>query len=77
MQTLIPVESLHFIGNGRVAMGGEGADIVQLFAPCYSMPGVMTFRLNEASVRATCYRIRGTAGYLTRLGIPLPHGQHG
>ena len=67
MQTLIPVESLHFIGNGRVAMGGEGADIVQLFAPCYSMPGVMTFRLNEASVRATCYRIRGTAGYLTRL----------
>lgn len=39
---LILTESLHFIGNGRVAMGGEGADIVQLFAPCYSMPGVMT-----------------------------------
>ncbi len=67
MQTLIPVESLHFIGNGRVAMGGEGADILQLFAPCYSMPSVMTLRMNEASIKAESYRIRGSAGYVTKL----------
>ena len=67
MQTLIPVESLHFIGNGRVAMGGEGADILQLFAPCYSMPGVMTLRMNQGGIEAKNYRVRGSAGYLTRL----------
>ena len=67
MQTLIPVESLRFIGNGRVAMGGEGADILQLFAPCYSLPGVMTLRMNEALIKADSYRIRGSAGYVTKL----------
>lgn len=67
MQTLISTESLHFVGNGRVAMGGEGADIVQLFAPCYSLPGVMTLRLHEPNVTVQSFRIRGSAGYLTRL----------
>ena len=69
MQTLIPVESPHFIGNGRVAMGGEGADILQLFAPCYSLPGVMTLRLNDEAIVAKSYRIRGSAGYITKLTI--------
>ena len=67
MPTLIPVESLHFIGNGRVAMGGEGADIHQLFAPCYSLPGVMTLKLAEEGIIAHSYRIRGCAGYLAKL----------
>ena len=67
MQTLIPTESLHFIGNGRVAMAGKGADIVQLFAPCYSLPGVMTLCLTDGSITPHSYRIRGSAGYLTKL----------
>ena len=37
----IPTRGLFFVGNGKVAMGGLGADIVQLFAPCYSMPSIM------------------------------------
>ena len=67
MQTLIPTESLHFIGNGRVAMAGEGADIVQLFAPCYSLPSVLTLRLTDPTISTQSYRIRGSAGYLTKL----------
>ena len=67
MPTLIPVKALHFIGNGRVAMGGEGADILQLLAPCYSVPGIVTLRLDESAVTACSYRIRGSAAYLTRL----------
>ena len=67
MQDLIFTQGLFFIGNGRVAMGGEGADIRQLFAPCYSIPGVMTLRLADASVSPRNHRVRGTAGYLTKL----------
>ena len=67
MQTLIPTEALHFLGNGRVAMAGEGADILQLFAPCYSLPGVMTLRLTDGSITPHGYRIRGSVGYLTKL----------
>lgn len=67
MSDLIYTEALHFIGNGRVAMGGEGADIVQLFAPCYSVPGVVTLRMTTPTITATCYRIRSSAGYLTKL----------
>ncbi len=67
MPSLIPTSYLHFIGNGRVAMGGEGADIVQLFAPCYSVPGVMTLKLIEENITIQSYRIRGSAGYFTTL----------
>ncbi len=67
MQDLIFTQGLFFIGNGRVAMGGDGADIVQLFAPCYSIPGVMTLRLADSAVTARNHRIRGSAGYLTKL----------
>ena len=74
MQDLIPTKALHFIGNGRVAMAGEGADIVQLFAPCYSLPGVLTLRLTDLTVSTQSYRIGGSAGYLTKLtknGTPV------
>ena len=74
MQDLISTKALHFIGNGRVAMAGEGADIVQLFAPCYSLPSVLTLRLADPSVSAQSYRIGGSAGYVTKLtrnGIPV------
>lgn len=67
MQDLISTKALHFIGNGRVAMAGEGADIVQLFAPCYSLPSVLTLRLAAPSVSAQSYRIGGSAGYVTKL----------
>ena len=67
MQTLVPTEALHFIGNGHVAMAGEGADIVQLFAPCYSLPGVMTLTLMDRKIQIQSYRISGSAGYLTKL----------
>ncbi len=67
MKKLIPTEGLFFVGNGRVAMGGEGSDILQLFAPCYSVPGIMTLKLIDPSVKAVNYRIRGSAGYLTTL----------
>lgn len=67
MQDLIPTQALHFIGNGRVAMAGEGADIVQLFAPCYSLPSVLTLRLTDPTVSTQSYRIGGSAGYLTKL----------
>ncbi len=69
MPQLIPTEALHFIGNGRVAMAGEGADIVQLFAPCYSIPGVMTLKLTGNEITAHNYRIFGSAGYLTKLTV--------
>lgn len=74
MQDLISTKALHFIGNGRVAMAGEGADIVQLFAPCYSLPSVLTLRLAAPSVSAQSYRIGGSAGYVTKLtrnGTPV------
>lgn len=67
MQDLIPTQALHFIGNGRVAMAGEGADIVQLFAPCYSLPSVLTLRLTDPAITTQSYRISGSAGYLTKL----------
>lgn len=67
MDNLIPVESLHFVGNGSVAVGCEGADIIQFFAPCYSLPGIMTFRLSEPGLTARSFRIRGSAGYVTRI----------
>ncbi len=67
MPHLVPTQSLHFIGNGRVAMAGEGADIVQLFAPCYSLPGVVTLRLTDGHIISQSYRISGSAGYLTKL----------
>ncbi|MBE6732172.1 MAG: hypothetical protein E7564_10835 [Ruminococcaceae bacterium] len=64
---LIPTQALHFIGNGHVAMAGNGADIVQLFAPCYSMPNVMTLRLKETEITAKSNRIANSAGYITEL----------
>ena len=67
MQTLIPTQALHFLGNGRVAMAGEGADITQLFAPCYSLPSVLTLRLTDPTVSTQSYRIGGSAGYVTKL----------
>lgn len=67
MYDLIPTEGLFFVGNGSVAMGGEGADILQLFAPCYSLPGVMTLRMTNPALQARSHRIRGSAGYITLL----------
>lgn len=67
MSTLIPTEGVLFVGNGRVAMGGEGADLIQLFAPCYSLPGVVTLKLTDPAVKAENYRIRGSAAYVTKL----------
>ncbi len=67
MPELISTEGMFFVGNGRVAMGGEGADILQLFAPCYSLPGVLTVKLTDPSVKAVNHRIRGSAGYITKL----------
>lgn len=67
MQDLIPTQALHFIGNGRVAMAGEGADIVQLFAPCYSLPSVLTLRLTDPAIRTHSYRVSGSAAYVTKL----------
>lgn len=74
MRNLIPTHSLHFLGNGRVAMAGEGADIIQLFAPCYSLPTVLTLRLTDPAITTQSYRISGSAGYLTKLtrnGTPV------
>ena len=74
MRNLIPTHSLHFLGNGRVAMAGEGADIVQLFAPCYSLPTVLTLRLTDPTVSTQSYRVGGSAGYVTKLtrnGTPI------
>lgn len=74
MRNLIPTQALHFLGNGRVAMAGEGADIVQLFAPCYSLPSVLTLRLTDPTVSTQSYRIGGSAGYVTKLtrnGTPV------
>ncbi len=67
MYHLIPTEGVFFVGNGRVAMGGEGADIIQLFAPCYSIPGALTLRMTTPTVKAQNNRIRGSAGYVTEL----------
>ncbi|MBE6585775.1 MAG: hypothetical protein E7645_04515 [Ruminococcaceae bacterium] len=67
MLDLIHISSLYFVGNGRVAMGGEGADILQIFAPCYSVPGILTLKLTDSAVTAENYRIRGSAGYVTKL----------
>ena len=69
MQTLIHTEALHFVGNGRVAMAGVGADIEQIFAPCYSLPGVLTLRLVDKSITTDSYRVGGSAGYLTKLSL--------
>lgn len=63
----IPTEGLFFVGNGKVAMGGLGADIVQLFAPCYSMPGVLSLRLSDRTIVAQSHRVRGSACYVTTL----------
>ena len=73
MLDLIHISSLYFVGNGRVAMGGEGADILQIFAPCYSVPGILTLKLTDAAVIAENYRIRGSAGYVTKLTHTVTH----
>ena len=78
MKELISTKGVFFIGNGYVAMAGEGADITQLFAPCYSMPSVMTLKLSDPAVKAENFRIRGSAGYLTTLtheGSRAPVGE--
>lgn len=67
MYDLIPTEGVFFVGNGSVAMGGEGADIIQLFAPCYSLPSVITLRMTSPTLQAQNHRIRGSAGYVTTL----------
>ncbi len=67
MPRLVPTKALHFIGNGRVAMAGEGADILQLFAPCYSLPNILTLRLTDPAITAESYRVGGSAGYITKL----------
>ena len=67
MYDLIPTEGVFFVGNGSVAMGGEGADIIQLFAPCYSLPSVITLRMTNPTLQAQNHRIRGSAGYVTTL----------
>ncbi len=67
MTDLVYTQALHFIGNGRVAMAGEGEDIVQLFAPCYSLPSVLTLRLNDPAVSTQSYRVGGSAAYVTKL----------
>ncbi|MBE6557827.1 MAG: hypothetical protein E7661_02290 [Ruminococcaceae bacterium] len=67
MRKLIPTDGVFFVGNGRVAMGGEGADILQLFAPCYSIPGVVTLKMTDDTVIAQNYRVGGSAGYITQL----------
>lgn len=74
MYPLIPTEGVFFVGNGRTAMGGEGADIIQLFAPCYSIPGIITLHLCEPSVTAENFRIRGSAGYITKLTETASNG---
>jgi hypothetical protein len=63
----ILTEGLFFVGNGKVAMGGSGADIVQLFAPCYSMPNIMSLRASDQTIVALNHRIRGSACYVTTL----------
>ena len=60
MRKLIPTDGVFFVGNGRVAMGGEGADILQLFAPCYSTPGVVTLKMTDDTVIAQNYRVGGS-----------------
>ena len=35
-KNMIPASGVHCIGNGRVAMYGDGADILRTFGPCYS-----------------------------------------
>lgn len=67
MQDFIPVDALHFVGNGSIAVACEGADIVQFFAPCYSLPGIMTLRLHESDLMAQSFRLRESAGYITRI----------
>lgn len=67
MNKLIPTEGVFFVGNGSVAMAGNGADIVQLFAPCYSLPSVMTLSMVTPMIQAQNNRISGSAGYITRL----------
>ena len=67
MDQLIPTEGLCFVGNGRVAMASEGADILQLFAPCYSLPGMLTLKLTDDTLQANKFRMAGTAGYVTKV----------
>ena len=75
MQHLIPVDGLFFVGNGRVAMGGKGADICQLFAPCYSLPSILSLRLADAALTAQSHRVRGSAAYVTTL-TDVSDGSH-
>ncbi len=67
MTSLINTEGVFMVGNGSVAMSGEGADIIQIFAPCYSLPSVLTLRLKQPDIAAINHRIRGSAAYVTYL----------
>ena len=63
----IPTKGFYFVGNGKVAMGGLGADVEQLFAPCYSLPSVMSLRILDRTIVAHNNRIKGSACYVTDL----------
>ena len=63
----IPTQGFFYVGNGKVAMGGLGADIEQLFAPCYSLPSVMSLHMLDRTIIAHNHRIKGSACYVTDL----------
>ena len=70
MRQLILTEGGYFVGNGRVVMGGEGADILRVFASCYSIPDVMRLKLTHPDVNFTLNCLRAVRTEYYRSGKP-------
>ena len=78
------VPGIHAIGNGRLCVYGQQADILQAFGPPYSAPGMFTMRLegdwNISSVREPRtavwhHEIAGGTGTAVRLTDFVTDGQ--
>ena len=59
----------HCIGNGRVAGYFRGADVLQLFGPCYSVPSYFSLSLCEKGVSCAEHRLAGTGIWRTDLSV--------
>ena len=57
---LLPRPGTHCIGNGRQAGYFRGADILQLFGPCYSVGAFFSLTLREKDAECADSRLAGT-----------------
>lgn len=54
-------DGVHCLGNGKLAVYGQGINIMQVFGPPYSSPSFMKLKLRKQEYEVTSNRIKGSA----------------